>query len=208
MSARPLVVGLNGWGLLPGPNGREGIDAIGKGILAGINSHRIEGGLPAYTNGYVPLNGGDGVDQVKLRGLMADYGADPADGLILVGYSDGATTIHREFRKGFARESLKSACLTFVALIDMVRERFSSPFVNLVSNKAIPLQDAHLIRAGKVYYQNSGLWQGFAQIGPLESMRFEGVDHVTIDQSPLLLRAVIYDAVNAYRLHGPTAPRT
>ncbi len=197
-AAAPVVVGINGFGF-GDANGRNHVDDIGRKLAAAIDAIRQQAGLPATPVNYIPLEGGDGIHRDRLRRHMQDFAGDPAGGLILFGYSDGATTLYVEFREGRVRQALGDARLTFVAFIDLVRLHMPSLGVNIDPDHKAPLVDEQLIRAGKVYYQNHDFWKGHAGVGALPAQEIHGVGHLDIIASPLLRQDLIDSASAAYR---------
>jgi hypothetical protein len=197
-----LVVGLNGWGFLGVASGRTEIDNFGRGIVQRVLAWRVEARLPVIRGKYLPLEGGDGVHRKTLLQNMAIHAKNPAGGMILLGFSDGATTIRSVFQDGRAREALASVRITFSAFIDLVRADFDSG-INMSPDAITDLRHQELIQSGKVYYQANGIWKGHSRVASFPSMSIARADHLSIMTSRQLGSDLVDQAVNAYQnAHG------
>jgi RHS repeat-associated protein len=214
-----IVIGLNGLrSAFDGfTGGREAIDRIGNEILGEINHWRSEYGLAPDPGGYIALEGGDGADRHRLRELMRSYAARTklrastmrctaclAEGMVLFGYSDGATVIRREFRKGYARRSLGTSRISYLGFIDLVRTHWvglEGVTPNVERGKTIDLPDADLALDGGTYFQNSGWWKGHVKVGPFDGYEVKDKDHFQMVKDDELRARLVREAVEAYKNH-------
>lgn len=212
-----IIIGLDGLWTPVTSSGRAEIDKIGREIRRRVGDAE-----------YVALTGGAGVGRRALRQHMRRYQARanlypndvPAcgiprfiEGFVVIGYSDGATTIHREFRKGHAGRSLGTTQISFVGLVDMVRWRFlgEGSIPNTAPNEPLDrsgtyMLNADLIRVGDVRSSQHGSWKGYVKVSPWgthwKSQLYESLDHGTIINNLDVQKAIVDRAVQAYRDHS------
>jgi len=218
-----LIIGLNGK-RVAGDGGEPEIRYMGERIEREINQwrgdiYRKRRHLDTDYERFQYLEGGDGQSRHELRGMMKRYGDlfEPnvtreggcecylPEGFVLFGYSDGAMTIHREFRKGYAKTALRNGRVSYLGLIDMVRTTFKPPLawvVNGSSSASRELKDADLVRKGKNFRQTTGWflgWRGYL-IPPLPEMNIRE-SHIDIIRDNTMMEVLIEEAVEAYKVH-------
>ena len=227
------VIGIGGLEVL-GTGGRKHIDNIGTRILERINAWRKRKGLPP--DQYSFIDGTMGHHVADLGAKAREYRDTrktrcDAQGFVLFGYSDGATTIYRWLQDGQARQDLYVrdveyrgarypgyAAISYVAYIDMVRDQFYAITPSELLRKEPPYSNRDLplsfepILYSDAYYQDytaaaslfelMGVgWKGYKSIGSSGTVQIQPSNHLRIIKEPAMQNQVVNDAVEAYIKH-------
>jgi len=186
-NADPLgnaIIGISGWDRLSS-GGKGQIREIGQRIKQAVNQWRSSTGLSDDSGGFRMLRGTEGMHINNLTSYVTEYRNRFKDatseqcrkpsrfeGLVLFGYSDGATTIYQFFKRGLANKALRFeprdnsptsryARVSFVGMIDMVRKDFDglpNPFISEADRWLPSVRDESLVRDGATLYQNADAW--------------------------------------------------
>ncbi len=221
-----IIIGLDGKEVLGFDSGRDEIEKLGQEILVKINAWRQSPGvgLGPEPLGFEFLRGGDGVDTQRVKDELRAYHnrmkhfdeescgvrSFKPEGFVIFGYSDGATTIHRTFRKCWATSALSNTEISYVGLIDMVRWHFwmyPNTSRDMILESPV-MNGAHLVRNGDVFSSQSGsflLWRGYKDVklsqGGFKWTAYYQRGHMDILLELHLRQRLVNNAFEAYKAH-------